>query len=147
MKMKIGKDVMMTALGTVGGAVASKIVSNFVKDKFPQIPAVVGDLAPVAVGVFLANNKKPLMKGLGYGMIAAGGADLAKNFIPGLGAPVPDVFINGDDDDADEENILRLSAPADQSVLSEYTINAPADQSVLAGFSEEMREFNEMTDN
>jgi hypothetical protein len=144
MKMKIGKDVMMTAVGTVGGAVASKVASNFIKDKFPQIPAIIGDLAPVAIGVFLANNKKPLMKGIGYGMIAQGGADLAKNFIPGIGAPIPDVFINGDEDEEDEDNILRISAPADQSVLSEYTVNAPADQSVLSGYASEMEEMREM---
>jgi len=144
MKMKLGKDVLMTAAGTVAGSVGAKIVSNLIKDKFPQIPAIVGDLAPVAVGVFLANNKKPLMRGLGYGMIAAGGADLAKNFIPGIGAPIPDVFVNGSPDD-DDDDVLMLSAPADQSVLSEPEfVNAPADQSVLSGFSSEMEEMREM---
>jgi hypothetical protein len=53
-----------------------------------------------------------MLKGIGFGMVAKGGADLASSLIPGIGN-VDEVF---------------LSAPADQSILS-----LPADQSVLSG--------------
>lgn len=99
-------------LGVVAGAVAAGFVSKLVNDKLPNVPGVVKSLIPVGVGVFLAGNKNTIIKGAGFGMVAKGGADLASNLIPGIGA-IDEVF---------------LSAPADQSILS-----LPADQSVLSG--------------
>jgi hypothetical protein len=99
-------------LGVVAGAVAAGFVSKLVNDKLPNVPGVVKALIPIGAGVFLTGNKNTMLKGIGFGMVAKGGADLASSLIPGIGN-VDEVF---------------LSAPADQSILS-----LPADQSVLSG--------------
>jgi len=99
-------------LGVVAGAVAAGFVSKLVNDKLPNVPGVVKALIPIGAGVFLTGNKNTMLKGIGFGMVAKGGAELASTLIPGIGN-VDEVF---------------LSAPADQSILS-----LPADQSVLSG--------------
>ena len=99
-------------LGVVAGAVAAGFVSKLVNDKLPNVPGVVKSLIPIGAGIFLTGNKNVMLKGVGFGMVAKGGAELASSLIPGIGN-VDDIF---------------LSAPADQSILS-----LPADMSVLSG--------------
>lgn len=99
-------------LGVVGGAVAAGFVTNLVEKNLPNVPSAVKSLIPIGAGIFLAGNKNVILRGVGYGMVAKGGSDLAGAFIPAIGN-VDDIF---------------LSAPADQSILS-----LPADQSVLSG--------------
>jgi len=102
------------ALGVVAGAVAAGFVTKLVNDKLTMIPAPVRAVIPVGLGIFLAGNKKTIIKGIGFGMIAKGGSDLAKALLPNtIGALDQDIFV---------------SSPADLSVLS-----APADLSVLSG--------------
>ena len=104
-------------LGVVAGAVAAGFVSKLVNDKLPNVPNVVKSLIPIGAGIFLAGNKNVMLKGVGFGMVAKGGAELASSLIPGIGN-IDEVF---------------LSAPADQSILS-----LPADMSVLSGDDEFM---------
>lgn len=99
-------------LGVVGGAVAAGFVANLVEKNLPNVPGAVKSLIPIGAGIFLAGNKNVILRGVGYGMVAKGGSDLAAAFIPAIGN-VDDIF---------------LGAPADQSILS-----LPADQSVLSG--------------
>jgi hypothetical protein len=99
-------------LGVVAGAVAAGFVTKLVNDKLPNVPGVVKALIPIGAGIFLTGNKNTMLKGVGFGMVAKGGAELASTLIPGIGN-VDDIF---------------LSAPADQSILS-----LPADMSVLSG--------------
>jgi len=100
-------------LGVVAGAVAAGFVTNLVNKSMPNLPGIAKSLIPIGAGIFLAGNKNTIVRGAGYGMVAKGGADLAKTLIPGAVGAVDDVF---------------LSEPADQSILS-----LPADQSVLSG--------------
>jgi len=104
-------------LGVVGGAIAAGFVKKTVENQLPNVPDYVKSLIPIGVGVFLAGNKNVILKGVGYGMVAKGGSDLAAAFIPGTVSGVDDIF---------------LSAPADQSILS-----LPADQSVLSGLEDD----------
>lgn len=104
-------------LGVVGGAVAAGFVKNLVEKQLPNVPDTIKSLIPIGAGIFLAGNKNVILKGVGYGMVAKGGADLAAAFIPGAVSGVDDIF---------------LSAPADQSILS-----LPADQSVLSGMEDD----------
>jgi hypothetical protein len=99
-------------LGVVAGAVAAGFVSKLVNDKMPNTPGYIKALIPIGAGIFLTGNKNTMLKGVGFGMVAKGGAELASTLIPGIGN-VDEIF---------------LSAPADQSILS-----LPADQSVLSG--------------
>jgi len=99
-------------LGVVAGAVAAGFVSKLVNDKMPNTPGYIKALIPIGAGIFLTGNKNTMLKGVGFGMVAKGGAELASTLIPGIGN-IDEVF---------------LSAPADQSILS-----LPADQSVLSG--------------
>jgi len=99
-------------LGVVGGAVAAGYVAKLVNDKLPNLNSTVKSLIPIGLGVVLAGNKNTIVRGIGFGMVGKGGADLASAFLPGVGN-VDDIF---------------LSSPADQSILS-----LPADQSVLSG--------------
>jgi hypothetical protein len=99
-------------LGVVGGAVAAGYVNNLVSKQFPDLSNTVKSLIPIGLGVVLAGNKNAILRGVGFGMVGKGGADLASAFLPA---------VNGPDD-------IFLSAPADQSILS-----LPADMSVLSG--------------
>jgi hypothetical protein len=99
-------------LGVIGGAVAAGYVTNIVAKNFPDLKPTYQALIPIAAGFFLAGNKSPILRGVGFGMVGKGGSDLAGAFLPS---------VNGVDD-------IFLSSPADQSILS-----LPADQSVLMG--------------
>ena len=104
------------AIGVVAGAIAAGFVSKFVNDKLTTIPAPVRAVIPVGAGIFLAGNKSPILKGIGFGMIAKGGSDLAKALLPGaIGALDQDIFVSGPAD------LSVLSGPADLSVLSGAT--------------------------
>jgi hypothetical protein len=110
-KFKI-KAPINEILGVVGGAVAAGYVNNLVSKQFPDLSNTIKSLIPIGLGVVLAGNKNAILRGVGFGMVGKGGADLASAFLPA---------VNGIDD-------IFLSAPADQSILS-----LPADMSVLSG--------------
>jgi hypothetical protein len=119
-------------LGVVAGSVAAGMVEKLVTKFLPNSSATVKALVPVAAGVFLAMQKNAIVKGAGFGMVAAGGSALVNAFMPAGVTGVDDYFVsemdsmNAYDDD-------YLGAPADQSILS-----APADQSILSGYADEM---------
>jgi hypothetical protein len=100
-------------LGVVAGSVAAGFVAKIVNDKLPNLSDALKALIPIGAGVILAGNKNAIIKGAGFGMVAKGGADLARTLLPNTIGGVDDIF---------------LSSPADQSILS-----SPADQSILSG--------------
>jgi len=118
-------------LGIVGGAIAANFARKAIEKAAPSLnPAIVG-LLPVGLGIFLSMQKSDAVKGLGLGMIAKGGLDLAAAFIPGIGAPeIDDLFMSASND------MDLLGLPADQSILS-----LPADQSILSGMDDDENSF------
>jgi hypothetical protein len=72
-------------LGVVGGAVAAGYVAKLVNDKLPNLNSTVKSLIPIGLGVVLAGNKNTIVRGIGFGMVGKGGADLASAFLPGVG--------------------------------------------------------------
>jgi hypothetical protein len=112
-KSKKMKLPINEVLGVVAGAVAAGFVTKLVNDKMPNISGTIKALIPIGAGIFLAGNKNAMLKGVGFGMVAKGGSDLAASLLPGSITGIDDVF---------------LSSPADQSILS-----APMDQSILSG--------------
>jgi hypothetical protein len=121
--MTKGKFPTTQILGVVAGSVAAGMVEKLVSKYLPTSSASVKALVPIAAGVFLAMQKNEIVKGAGFGMVAAGGSSLVDAFMPRVGE-VDDYFISEMDE--------FLNAPADQSILS-----APADQSILSGNSED----------
>jgi hypothetical protein len=116
MKRSKSKLPITEALGVVAGAVAAGFVTKFVNDKLTNVPAPVRALIPVGAGIFLAGNKNTIVKGVGFGMIAKGGSDLAKALLPNsIGALDQEIFLSGPTD------LSVLSGPADLSVLSGAT--------------------------
>jgi hypothetical protein len=111
-KSKKMKLPINEVLGVVAGAVAAGFVTSLVNKNLPNVDKNIKALIPIGAGIFLTANKNVMLKGVGFGMVAKGGADLAASLIPGIGN-IDEVF---------------LSAPADQSILS-----LPADMSVLSG--------------
>jgi hypothetical protein len=111
-KSKKMKLPINEVLGVVAGAVAAGFVTSLVNKNLPDVDKNIKALIPIGAGIFLTANKNVMLKGVGFGMVAKGGADLAASLIPGIGN-IDEVF---------------LSAPADQSILS-----LPADQSILSG--------------
>jgi hypothetical protein len=112
-------------LGIIAGAVAAgqvkKIITNF---NLPGGP-MIGSAAPIVLGFILSGQKSEIIRGLGFGMIAKGGSDLATEFLPGIGNiddNIEEIFINESNED------FLLNEPADMSILSE-----PADMSILSG--------------
>jgi hypothetical protein len=122
-RMTKGKFPTTQILGVVAGSVAAGMVEKLVSKYLPTSSASVKALVPIAAGVFLAMQKNEIVKGAGFGMVAAGGSSLVDAFMPRVGE-VDDYFISEMDE--------FLNAPADQSILS-----APADQSILSGNSED----------
>lgn len=121
-KMMKGKLPTNEILGIIAGSVAAGFATKAVNQFLPTAPAPVKNLIPVGLGIFLAMQKNPLVKGAGFGMIAKGSASIVEAF--GLGAPnVDELFLSEADD--------YMSAPADQSILS-----APMDQSILSAYDE-----------
>ena len=127
-RMTKGKFPTTQILGVVAGSVAAGFVEKLVTKFMPTSSATVRALVPVAAGVFLAMQKNEIVKGAGFGMVAAGGSALVDAFMPASVTGVDDYFMNGEDD--------FMSLPADQSILS-----APADQSILSGFSDREDDF------
>jgi len=123
-RMIKGKFPTTQILGVVAGSVAAGMVGKLVLKYMPTASATVQALVPVAAGVFLAMQKNEIVKGAGFGMVAAGGSALVDAFMPaGVTGNVDDYFISEYDD--------YLGLPADQSILS-----APADQSILSGYDD-----------
>jgi len=122
-RMTKGKFPTTQILGVVAGSVAAGMVEKLVSKYLPTSSASVKALVPIAAGVFLAMQKNEIVKGAGFGMVAAGGSSLVDAFMPRVGE-VDDYFISEMDE--------FLNAPADQSILS-----APADQSILSGNMED----------
>ena len=122
-KMMKGKLPTNEILGIIAGSVAAGFAAKAVNQFLPTAPAPVKNLIPVGLGIFLAMQKNPLVKGAGFGMIAKGSASIVEAF--GLGQPnVDELFLSEVDD--------FMSAPADQSILS-----APMDQSILSAMDDE----------
>ena len=122
-KMMKGKLPTNEILGIIAGSVAAGFAAKAVNQFLPTAPAPVKNLIPVGLGIVLAMQKNPLVKGAGFGMIAKGSASIVEAF--GLGQPnVDELFLSEADD--------FLSSPADQSILS-----APMDQSILSAMDEE----------
>jgi hypothetical protein len=133
-----GKFPAQQVLGVVAGSVAAGFVGKLVTKFMPTASETVKALVPLAAGVFLAMQKNEIVKGAGFGMVAAGGSALVDAFMPAGVSGVDDYFMNGDDEGmyGDEDfmngNDDFVSLPADQSILS-----APADQSILSGYGDE----------
>ena len=123
--MTKGKFPTTQILGVVAGSVAAGMVEKLVAKFMPTSSATVRALVPVAAGVFLAMQKNEIVKGAGFGMVAAGGSALVDAFMPASVTGVDDYFMSEMDE--------FMSLPADQSILS-----APADQSILSGYEEDM---------
>jgi hypothetical protein len=121
-KMTKGKLPTNEILGIIAGSVAAGFATKAVNQFLPTAPAPVKNLIPVGLGILLAMQKNPLVKGAGFGMIAKGSASIVEAF--GIGQPnVDELFLSEMD---------MLSSPMDQSILS-----APADQSILSAMDEE----------
>lgn len=129
-RMIKGKFPTTQILGVVAGSVAAGMVGKLVLKYMPTASATVQALVPVAAGVFLAMQKNEIVKGAGFGMVAAGGSALVDAFMPATVGNVDDYFLSEFDD--------YLNAPADQSILS-----APADQSILSAYNDDEGMFGE----
>ena len=127
-RMTKGKFPTTQILGVVAGSVAAGFVEKLVTKFMPTSSATVRALVPVAAGVFLAMQKNEIVKGAGFGMVAAGGSALVDAFMPASVTGVDDYFMSEMDE--------FMGLPADQSILS-----APADQSILSGFSDREDDF------
>jgi hypothetical protein len=120
-KMTKGKLPTNEILGIIAGSVAAGFATKAVNQFLPTAPAPIKNLIPVGLGIFLAMQKNPLVKGAGFGMIAKGSASIVEAF--GIGEPnVDELFLS---------EVDMLSSPMDQSILS-----APADQSILSAMDE-----------
>lgn len=125
-----GKFPTTQILGVVAGSVAAGFVEKLVGKYLPSSSASVKALVPIAAGVFLAMQKNEIVKGAGFGMVAAGGSALVDAFMPASVGEVDDYFISEMDE--------FLNAPADQSILS-----SPADQSILSAYNDDEGMFGE----
>lgn len=101
-------NVKKTA-GLVGGAVAARKVGALI----PIQNETVKKAVPVVLGLVLSAQRDELVKGLGDGMIAQGGADLLSGFIPGIaGIDEPVLMGNADFEDFSSDSFDTTGAEA-----------------------------------
>jgi len=124
-RMTKGKFPTTQILGVVAGSVAAGLVGKLVLKVMPTASSTVQALVPVVAGTFLAMQKNDIVKGAGFGMIAAGGSALVDAFVPPTVTGLDEYYMSEYDD--------YMSLPADQSILS-----APADQSILSAYDDDM---------
>lgn len=122
----IGKAAnLQSILGIVGGAVAAK----FVTARFlPNVDSKIKNAGVIALGALVIPKvlKGDLGKALGNGMIAVGGAGLAADLLPGIGAV-----------DTIEFPVNVGEIPDNISVIAGDDVMAGDDLSVLAGMDED----------
>jgi hypothetical protein len=125
----VGKANITAALSIVAGAVIGKKVAQMI----PFGNDTVKNAAVAAIGVVFPNIVKgDIGKGLGNGMIAAGGAGLIGNLVPALGAM----------DDTMTFPVTVGEVPDNISVISGADdVMAGDNLSVLAGMSEEDEDY------
>lgn len=131
-RMTKGKFPVTQILGVVAGSVAAGFVEKLVVKSLPNTSPTIKSLIPIAAGVFLAMQKNEILKGAGFGMVAAGGSALVDAFIPATVGEVDDYFIS------EMDEMEYLNEPADQSILS-----SPADQSILSAYNDDEGMFGE----
>lgn len=91
----VGGQMVMDIAGLTIGAVLAKQVGKLVPTLNSRIQAV----GKIALGVALPNFiKTPIVKGIGNGMIAVGGAELLGGFLPSLGQADDVVLLSGIDE-------------------------------------------------
>lgn len=124
----MGKGNFTAALGIIAGAVIGRKVAGFI----PVGDERIKNAAVAAIGfVFPTIVKGDLGKALGNGMIAAGGAGLVGNLVPGLGAM-----------DTMEFPVTVGEIPDGISVISgDNDVMAGDDLSVLAGMDEDGEDY------
>jgi hypothetical protein len=114
---------LTSALPLVGGALAANLVQNKVLKTVAFIPDNLKPAVPVVLGLYLQTMNNKMVKDLGAGMIAASGAQLVGQFVPG---------ITGVDDDVIE-------------ALTDDVIEAlPTQDNPLAGYDEDMAGYDEI---
>ena len=122
----IGKKANLTAaLGIIAGAVIGKKVAGFI----PVGDERIKNAAVLGIGLaFPMILKGDLGKSIGNGMIAAGGAGLVGQLVPGLGQM----------DDTMTFPVTVGEVPDNISVIAgDDTVLAGDDLSVLAGYDED----------
>jgi hypothetical protein len=122
----IGKRANLTAaLGIIAGAVIGKKVAGFI----PLGDERIKNAAVLGIGLaFPMILKGDLGKSIGNGMIAAGGAGLVGQLVPGLGQM----------DDTMTFPVTVGEVPDNISVIAgDDTVLAGDDLSVLAGYDED----------
>ena len=82
-KAKISKAGLMDAAGLVAGAVGA----SFLTTKLPIANKYIQSGIPIAIGLVMQGQKSQLVKNIGKGMIAAGGAKIASALIAQASAP------------------------------------------------------------
>jgi hypothetical protein len=133
MKKNNKNDLLMMAGAIAVGGIVAGIVPAAIKKvtaNLPfQIPGFIPPLLPLGVGIILANNKNKNLQGVGFGMIAVGGRNLAGFVIPALAGPSENdtVSVFLDENINSPADMSVLSNPADMAILS-----SPADMSVLS---------------
>lgn len=88
-------NVVMDVVGLTAGAIAARQVDKLL----PNLNPTIRNAAKIAVGVLLPNFvKTPVVKSIGNGMVAAGGAGLAGTLLPALGATDEVLVLSGVED-------------------------------------------------
>lgn len=127
-KMKLGKIPTNEILGIVIGGVAANFLFQYLnKEGSPtkEWDSKIKAALPLVAGVVIAMQKNPIVKGVGFGMIAKGASEGVTAFIGAYDGSSDDLLGAAYDED-------YMSLPADQSILS-----LPADQSILSAYDED----------
>ena len=80
------------ALPLIGGALAATLVQNKLLANVAFIPDNLKPAVPVVLGIYLQTMSNKMVKDLGAGMIAASGAQLVAQYIPGITGVDDDVI-------------------------------------------------------
>jgi len=105
----ISKNTLQKSAGLIGGAVAARKAGSVI----PVQNETVKKSIPFVLGLVLSGQRGELVKDLGYGMIAQGGADLLSSFVPGISGISEDVLMGSTDfEDFSSDSYDTTSAEA-----------------------------------
>jgi hypothetical protein len=104
-------NVVMEVVGLTAGAIAARQVDKLL----PNLNPTIRNAAKIAVGVVLPTFvKSPVVKSIGNGMVAAGGAGLAGTLLPALGAADEVLILSGLEDMNEVNGVDEIGADVNE---------------------------------
>jgi len=140
------KNLMAVGAGTAG-AIAAKAVANKLVPMLPMVGtnAIAKRAVPIALGIFLMDNKNAMLADLGFGMAVSAAGDLVQEKIPAIGditgedmASIAAQVIEGLDEEVDTILQMNDDVSGDDDVSDDMSDDVSGDDDVSDDMSDDV---------